>query len=558
MPTPRPAPTQTPRINAPRPPAQTPRDTARDNVARRPQTPAPRVITPQSPPTYTRPMPRPTAPTNTRPTTRPTARGDGRSEGTDAAPATPRVPTPRTTTRYDGPRHDSGSRPVSGTITRPSTSIGGEAPTRRVLPTTTPGAVRRGDTANVTRRPNVTDARYAPTRPEATRRPVTTRPATDATRIDPRPSAVRVTERSPSVTSDRASARAGATAPTRRTRDSSAVVTTPAARLVPRSDAPRLGSPRSSSSLVAGATGVARSSSYRSSHRSYSYGNSLLFRSWWDPWCRHGSYYNNCWSWYGGVGAFSWSTNLWSPWIYYRANWWDDCYSYSWYQNWSRPYCASANYWWYPSTTYCPVYLQVPSSVVVVTEPPPAAEPADGGRIVAGGPAMPADVGARGLPADDLAAKYVELGRFYFSANRFAEAADAFGRARSYAPDNGGLHFELADAAFATGDYHYAAFLIAEAVRLDPALAAADADKRDYYGDVKLFDEHLAALERYLASKPYDAQAHLVHGYNLRFSAQPEAAAVAFRRVLEITPENRAAQTFLSALEAAPAEPTDR
>ena len=74
------------------------------------------------------------------------------------------------------------------------------------------------------------------------------------------------------------------------------------------------------------------------------------------------------------------------------------------------------------------------------------------------------------------------------------------------------------------------------------------------YADAKAFDEQMAGLERYLAEKPYDAQAHLVRGYNLRFSGQPTAAIAAFRRVLEIAPENRAAALFLDALAPANSE----
>ena len=110
------------------------------------------------------------------------------------------------------------------------------------------------------------------------------------------------------------------------------------------------------------------------------------------------------------------------------------------------------------------------------------------------------------------------------------------------------MHLLLADAAFAPGDYHFAAFLIGEAVRLDPSLATADTDKRLFYGDPKLFETQMQGLDDYLASKPYDALAHLVRGYNLRFSGQPAGAVTAFRRVLEIAPDNRTAATFLSVL----------
>jgi tetratricopeptide (TPR) repeat protein len=238
---------------------------------------------------------------------------------------------------------------------------------------------------------------------------------------------------------------------------------------------------------------------------------------------------------------------------------------------------VSTGYWWYPETVYCPTYLTVPSTVVVIDDregpdgelvSAPAPAPAGGvvrETIVAGGGIVgtarisdrPADATTEAM-AIALAVKYVELGDFYFRADRFADAVEAYGKARSYAPDDASVHFVLADAAFANGDYHYAAFLIAEALRLDPSLAAADTDKRTFYTDAKVFDAQLLALDAYLEKKPYDAQAHLVRGYNLRFSAQPAAAQAAFRRVLEIAPDNRAAQTFLGAMAAAGATLTDR
>jgi hypothetical protein len=59
---------------------------------------------------------------------------------------------------------------------------------------------------------------------------------------------------------------------------------------------------------------------------------------------------------------------------------------------------------------------------------------------------------------------------------------------------------------------------------------------------------------RYVEEKPYDAMAHLVLGYNLKFSGKPKDAAKAFQRVLEIDPASRAARLFLDALTAPPAK----
>jgi tetratricopeptide (TPR) repeat protein len=220
---------------------------------------------------------------------------------------------------------------------------------------------------------------------------------------------------------------------------------------------------------------------------------------------------------------------------------------------------------WFPSTTYCPTYLTVPSSIVIVRDPSddapivestPARETiVAGSNVVSLARATDRRADALGSEAN-LAAKYVELGDYYFKTGRFRDAAEAYGKARHYAPDDPALHFVLADAVFALGDYHYAAFLIAEAVRLDPTIVTAVTEKRRFYGDARAFDDQMQALERYLEGKPYDAQAQLVLGYNLRFSDRPAAATAAFLRVVEIDPDNRAAVTFLKDL--MPADPAPK
>ena len=251
------------------------------------------------------------------------------------------------------------------------------------------------------------------------------------------------------------------------------------------------------------------------------------------------------WSFSFGSGYYGGCFSLWYPWYLCSIFAWPGSYRSCWWDTWSNPCWSPSSYWWYPVSSYYPNYVYVPSSTVVITETtddgseaPPAEE-----IVVAGSDTAP----AAEAPAD-LAARYLRLGDLYFKAGNFEEAADAYARARTYAPDDAALHFVLSDAAFAVGDYHFAAFLIAEALRLDPALASAEVDKRDFYGDARLFDEHMAALDKYLGDKPEDASAHLVRGYNLCFSERPAAAVAAFRRVLEIVPDQRAARIFLDVL----------
>ena len=92
--------------------------------------------------------------------------------------------------------------------------------------------------------------------------------------------------------------------------------------------------------------------------------------------------------------------------------------------------------------------------------------------------------------------------------------------------------------------------MINKGLRLEPELASAETDKREFYDNVERFEEHLATIRRYTVDKPYDAAAHLVLGYNLKFSNQPEEAIKVFERVLEIDPTNEPAQLFLDALAA--------
>lgn len=198
-------------------------------------------------------------------------------------------------------------------------------------------------------------------------------------------------------------------------------------------------------------------------------------------------------------------------------------------------------------------YVSAPSTVIIreIHHEPAAEETVTAGAPGGEGAVEPADVAETAEPsARSLAEKHVGLGDFYFQEGRYTEASESYLRALTYEPSDASLHFVASDCMFALGDYHYAAFLISRALRLDPALASATADKRSFYKDPTVFERQLTTLRSYLAEKPYDAAAHLVHGYNLKFSDQPKAALSAFERVLEIAPDDESAKLFKDALNA--------
>lgn len=562
----RPAPVPTPR-SAPRPVVTQP--TPRATPAPAPQQPAPRAQpSPRSQPTPTYgstpgASPRSQPAPRSIPGPRPSTRNDIR-----VSPAAP-PPTPTTagttppSTVGGRPRADF-PRPTAGGPVRTTPSTPSASPPPR--PSTRDLYEGRGKVVGATRDPvrsaTPIDARYQPTRPTAG----TATPRPNA--VEPRPRSTTSRPVQPAA-SDRYT---GRTLPRDTVPDRVATPrVTPRAVPTPVAAAPRLVSRPTISSR---ATPTLQHRSLAHGVRGPRFGAVYdPWSSWWDP-ChdRHyGGYYGSYWgptywgpSLHCGHGAFSFHLSFWEPWWYGRSYYWNRSYADCWWRTRSSPCSVSSSYWWYPTTTYCPTYLTVPSSTVVVMvddhddavppaeAPAPAPAPTD---TPAPTPPAGGGIADRTLPPSELARKYVELGDFYFQAGRFPEAADAYARARGYAPDDASVHFVLADAAFASGDYPFAAFLIGEALRLDPSMATADTDKRLFYGDPKAFEEQMAMLEKHLASKPYDAQAQLVRGYNLRFSGQPVAAVESFRRVLEIAPENRAAATFLAML--TPTTPTE-
>jgi len=141
---------------------------------------------------------------------------------------------------------------------------------------------------------------------------------------------------------------------------------------------------------------------------------------------------------------------------------------------------------------------------------------------------QPAAVAPAPAPAADklgpAAMRYLELGDAAFSELRFADAVHFYARTIEFEPDRGMLHLVLADALFATGDWHFAAYSIRKALQLEPELVAAPVDKHQFYADPLEFDRQLATLELFNDEHPSDADGRLVLALNMLFGGRPEAA----------------------------------
>lgn len=557
-PAPRPAPrvsTPAPRVSAPAPRASQP--APRPTYTPPPATRSRPTYTPPSRPTYTPPRATPTRPTYTppsRPTYTPPSRPTYTPPSTRSAPTVGSrpgyVPTPRVTPQPGGGSRSQPvtPRPVGGrpVYDRGDSSNGGNLPRPVGGSVRGIGSDRRAPSGSVSGLRDLYD-RTQP-RPGATKvdgRRVTS--GTIADRYAPKPNDAR--RNMPDKTSPRSGVAPSATARPRPT-TVAPIADRYAPSPRPRSSQPTV-QPRHTG-IIGGAVGPRRTPGAAAPRlnprggatvpgtRSHFRGGANRY----PDWCSWTGRHSSLW-----VSSHSWCWNWGGPW------WWSSCspsywyWSTGWYGSWSNNWCRPRHHiytcWWWPTSCYYPTYYYgydqgydyVPSylyqpSYVSVIDPTPAA---------------PAPRSVELTPAQ-LAEKYVALGDFYFSEGRFSEAADAYARARTYAPDDPSILFTLSDAAFATGDYHFAAYLIGEALRMEPGMAYADTDKRLLYKDVKVFELQMQTLRKYIAEKPYDAMAELVLGYNLKFSGKADEANKAFARVLEIDPESSAAKAFLDAM----------
>lgn len=250
----------------------------------------------------------------------------------------------------------------------------------------------------------------------------------------------------------------------------------------------------------------------------------------WDPWS------NWCHTWWWGAWGFC------SPWSSWSVGYWwgNSCswWSTNWCSPWWRPCYYAAPYYYTPviydprpAVVYQPVvYVEQPAAEaapeVAIEQPAQAGEGAivipdrDRGPFRDGAPdgASTSDRAAAGART---ATTYLEQGDAAWRDGRYNDAVSYYARAVEFAPDEAVYHLILADALFATGDYHYAAFSLRKAIELDPGLLDSSLDKRNLYPNPADFDRQLAVLEQYVADHPIDDDARLLLAANYLFSKRP-------------------------------------
>ncbi len=244
---------------------------------------------------------------------------------------------------------------------------------------------------------------------------------------------------------------------------------------------------------------------------------------------------------YGGLG-YGYAGIYYSTWRHWWTSSWFPYYGALWYPSW---YATSSYLCYDPDYIASRRYVERGGYRILD-------DPGTDDGAAADEPVDEAE--SKGSTPESLARYYVELGDLYFRTRRYLRAAEAYSRAIRLVPDDGSLRFVQADAWFATGDYDKAAYAIRQGLRLDPALAEADVDKREYYGNKADFTKQLDALRRHLKDRQFDSQARLVLAYNLRFSKALAETANELNKLAEQLPGDSSVSLLrngLKALEAA-------
>lgn len=154
----------------------------------------------------------------------------------------------------------------------------------------------------------------------------------------------------------------------------------------------------------------------------------------------------------------------------------------------------------------------------------------------------------------------VEFGRLLYARQRFAEAAAAFREASDKLPEDGNLLANLGFALWESGQRPEALRILQEALprigsEEDSLLAA---NMGQIFMQLGMWNEAIAAYERYLADFPTDLNRRVNLAFCLHNAGWREEAETVLREVLAVDPEFKAASQLLDTLlaEEAPETPT--
>ncbi len=140
---------------------------------------------------------------------------------------------------------------------------------------------------------------------------------------------------------------------------------------------------------------------------------------------------------------------------------------------------------------------------------------------------------------------YLTRGDFNFFMGNYARASDAYQTAVGLKPDSAIARFDQGHAAFANGEYDFAALTLRQALALDPNWGLADFRLAELFGNRQDLDQRILDLEHLNLLRHDNPAAQFLLAYVYYFDGRYEAAARLFAKVNAESPDYKVADPLL-------------
>ncbi|MBN2582306.1 MAG: hypothetical protein JXL80_04500 [Planctomycetes bacterium] len=140
---------------------------------------------------------------------------------------------------------------------------------------------------------------------------------------------------------------------------------------------------------------------------------------------------------------------------------------------------------------------------------------------------------------------YMNRGDFYFFMGSYPMAAEAYAKAARMDPGNAVAKFAESHAAFANGEYLYAAKKLREGLELEPDFGLYNFRLEEFYSDRADLDRRLRDLEHLTKLRPDDVEKQFLLGYVYYFDGRYTESANILLQVLTASPQYDVARNLL-------------
>jgi tetratricopeptide (TPR) repeat protein len=140
---------------------------------------------------------------------------------------------------------------------------------------------------------------------------------------------------------------------------------------------------------------------------------------------------------------------------------------------------------------------------------------------------------------------YMNLGDFHFFMGNYSRAAESYAAAAQLDPDKVIAKITEVHAAFANGEFSFAATRLREVLKAEPNLGLFNFRIEEFFGNRRDMDKRLTDLEHLIALNPDNTRARMLLGYVYYFDGRFADASEVLAGVVKTSPEYQVADGLL-------------